>query len=93
MPRNLVRRIELKTPLIEEKLSKKIEQILILQISDNDLRWELQEDGNYTKILSLDKKVNNHTILEAYVSKIYDKTKKETPDYVSRLANRLLKDS
>jgi len=93
MPRNLVRRVELMTPIFEENLTQKIEQILMLQLADNSLRWELQSDGNYTKVPPLGKKVNNHYILEEYVSKIHDKTKKETPDYVSRLANRILKDN
>ncbi|HIQ26903.1 MAG TPA: RNA degradosome polyphosphate kinase [Sulfurovum sp.] len=93
MPRNLVRRVELMTPVLEETLSQKIEQILKLQLSDNVLRWELQEDGNYTKVPPLGKAVNNHDVLEEYVSKIHNKTKKETPDYVSRLANRILKES
>ncbi len=92
MPRNLERRIELMTPILEEKLTEKIEQILKLQLSDNQLRWDLQEDGNYVKVPLLGKAVNNHTILEHYVNKIHDKTKKETPDYVSRLASRILKD-
>jgi polyphosphate kinase len=64
----------------------------MLQLADNQLRWELQEDGNYIKVPLLGKAVNNHEVLEQYVNKIYDKTKKETPDYVSRLANRLLKE-
>jgi len=93
MPRNLVRRVELMTPILEENLTQKIEQILMLQLADNTLRWELQSDGNYNKIPPLGKSVNNHCVLEEYVSKIHDKTKKETPDYVSRLANRILKDS
>ncbi|MDM5263085.1 RNA degradosome polyphosphate kinase [Sulfurovum sp. XTW-4] len=93
MPRNLVRRVELMTPILEENLKQKIEQILMLQLADNTLRWKLQEDGNYTKVPPLGKTVNNHTVLEEYVNKIHDKTKKETPDYVSRLANRILKDS
>ncbi|UPT77313.1 RNA degradosome polyphosphate kinase [Sulfurovum sp. XGS-02] len=93
MPRNLVRRVELMTPILEETLRQKIEQILMLQLADNTLRWELQEDGNYTKVPPLGKTVNNHAVLEEYVNKIHDKTKKETPDYVSRLANRILKDS
>jgi len=41
----------------------------------------------------LGKPVNNHEILEEYVNKIHDKTKKETPDYVNRLANRILKET
>ena len=93
MPRNLVRRIELMTPILEETLTQKIEQILMLQLADNALRWELQADGNYTKVPTLSKDINNHSVLEEYVSKIHDKTKKETPDYVSRLANRILKES
>ena len=93
MPRNLVRRVELMTPILEDNLKQKIEQILMLQLADNTLRWELQNDGNYTKVPALDKEINNHCVLEDFVSKIHDKTKKETPDYVSRLANRLLKES
>ncbi len=92
MPRNLVRRVELMTPILEENLTQKIEQILMLQLSDNKLRWKLQEDGNYTKVPLLGKPVDNHAILEQYVNKIHNKTKRETPDYVSRLANRILKE-
>ena len=93
MPRNLVRRIELMTPILEENLSQKIEQILMLQLADNALRWELQEDGNYTKVPLLGKTVNNHNVLEEYVDKVHDKAKKVTPDYVNRLASRILKDN
>jgi len=93
MPRNLVRRVELMTPILEETLSQKIEQILMLQLADNTLRWELQEDGNYTKVPSLGRAVNNHDVLEEYANKIHNKTKKETPNYVSRLASRILKES
>ncbi|MDQ7047626.1 MAG: RNA degradosome polyphosphate kinase [Sulfurovum sp.] len=92
MPRNLVRRVELMTPIIEKHLTQKIEQILMLQLSDNQLRWILQEDGTYIKVPLLGKAVNNHSVLEQYVNRVHDKTKKETPDYVSRLANRILKD-
>jgi len=93
MPRNLVRRVELMTPILEKNLTEKIEQILMLQLADNQLKWELQADGNYIKVPLLGKSINNHNILEAYTNKIHDKTKKTTPDYVSRLANRILKDS
>ncbi|OYY55882.1 MAG: hypothetical protein B7Y52_04625, partial [Sulfurovum sp. 28-43-6] len=93
MPRNLVRRVELMTPILEENLTQKIEHILMLQLADNALRWELQEDGEYIRVPSLGKQVNNHAILEEYISKIHDKTKKETPNYVSRLASRILKES
>jgi len=93
MPRNLIRRVELMTPILEENLRQRIEQILNLQLADNQLRWFLKADGNYVKVPLLGKAVNNHKILESYTNKIHDKTKKETPDYVSRLANRILKES
>jgi polyphosphate kinase len=93
MPRNLVRRVELMTPITEPNLSQRIEQILMLQLKDNQLRWELKESGEYIKVPALGQAVNNHSILESYANKIHDKTRKETPDYVNRLASRLLKDS
>ncbi len=93
MPRNLVRRVELMTPIYEEQLKTKIVQILKLQLADNKLRWELQNDGNYVKAPTLGKVIDNHTILETYVNKIHDKTKKETPNYVGRLAKRILKEN
>jgi polyphosphate kinase len=92
MPRNLIRRIELMTPILEDRLKDKIEQILMLQLSDNQLRWQLQSDGSYTKVKCEGKPINNHEILEHYVNKIYDKSNKKTPSYVNKLANKMLKD-
>ncbi len=93
MPRNLVRRVELMTPIAEPNLANRIEQILHLQLKDNQLRWKLEESGDYIKVPALGEKINSQTILENYVNKIYDKTRKETPDYVQKLAGRLLKES
>ena len=93
MPRNLIRRVELMTPILEEKLKDKLEKILMLQLADNQLRWILKEDGNYVKVPLLGKAMNNHDIFEAFTNKLYSKAKKETPDYVNRLANRILRDS
>lgn len=93
MPRNLVRRVELMTPISESNLAGRIEQILHLQLRDNQLRWELKESGEYIKVPALGEQINSQTILENYVNKIYDKTRKVTPDYVHKLAGRLLKES
>ncbi|MDD3592223.1 MAG: RNA degradosome polyphosphate kinase [Sulfurovum sp.] len=93
MPRNLIRRVELMTPIGEEHLTQKIIQILMLQLADNNLNWRLQSDGNYVKVPVLGKSINNHKILEEYTNRIHNKSQKETPDYVNRLANRLLKES
>jgi len=93
MPRNLVRRVELMTPIVEKNIARRVEQILLLQLKDNQLRWELGVDGEYTKVAVAGKKINSHKVLENYITKLYDKTRKKTPDYVAKLASRLLKDS
>lgn len=91
MPRNLIRRIEILTPIDEPTLRQKIKQILTLQLQDNKLRWRLKSTGEYKPIKTEEKEVNNHEILEEYVTKVYEKAQKETPEYVSRLARKVLK--
>jgi len=90
MPRNLVRRIELLTAIKDEASKEKIIQILKLQCSDNTLAHELQSDGSYVKIKKDGvKPVNNHKLLEDYVSRISKATKKDTANTVQQLASRL----
>ena len=93
MPRNLIRRIEILTPIKEPKLAEKIKQILSLQLQDNQLRWKLKSSGEYKQIKQNDDNpINNHEILEEYITKIHDKSQKETPEYVTQLAKKVLKD-
>ena len=90
MPRNLVRRIELLTAIKDEVSKEKSIQILKLQCSDNTLAHELQSDGSYVKIKKDGvKPVNNHKLLEDYVSRISKATKKDTANTVQQLASRL----
>jgi polyphosphate kinase len=99
MPRNLDRRIELMTPILEESLAERIEQILSLQLADNQLRWVLQSDGSYTQVHPREgeRPVNSQELLEKYVNKLYDRTRKHDSgkggNYVKRLAEKLLKES
>ena len=93
MPRNLIRRIEILTPITEKTLVQKVKQILSLQLQDNVLRWKLKSSGEYKQVKQNDDKViNNHEILEEYITKIHDQSKKETPAYVKKLAKKVLKD-
>jgi len=93
MPRNLVRRIEILTPINEPALAQKIKQILSLQLQDNTLRWKLKSSGEYKQVKQQENKsINNHDILEDYITKMHDKSKKETPEYVTQLAKKVLKD-
>jgi polyphosphate kinase len=84
MPRNLIRRIEIMTPIIEPQLQQKIKQILSLQLQDCKLRWKLKSSGEYKQVKQGDKIVNNHDILEEYVTKMYDKAQKDSTEYISK---------
>jgi polyphosphate kinase len=89
MPRNLMRRIEIMTPIIDTPLQQKLKQILSLQLQDCKLRWKLQSNGEYKQMKCKDKVINNHNILENYVTKLYNKSQKKRPKYVAKLAKRV----
>ncbi len=94
MPRNLVRRIELLTGIDDPKSSEKLLHMLQLQISDNVLAHELQSDGSYHRVKHEQSKIiNNQKLFESHTNKVYKSLKKETPNYVQKLATRLLKES
>lgn len=93
MPRNLIRRIEILTPITEPALAQKIRQLLSLQLQDNQLSWKLKSSGEYKQVKQGENRaINNHEILEEYTTKVHDKSQKETPEYVTQLAKKILKD-
>ncbi len=89
MPRNLVRRIEIMTPITDTPLQQKIKQILFLQLQDCKLRWKLKSNGEYKQLECKDKIINSHEILENYVTKLYNKSQKKRPKYITRLAKKV----
>ncbi|MBK1971631.1 RNA degradosome polyphosphate kinase [Campylobacter sp. TTU-622] len=94
MPRNLERRLELMSPIFDERSRAKLSKILHLQLDDNILSYELNNDGEYHKIIPKknEKRINSHTILEDYVSKIYKTLKKDTDQSKAKsLAIKLFK--
>lgn len=94
MPRNLLRRIELLTPVSGEEISNKLIQILQLQCSDNVLAHELQTDGSYVKVKHEGgNSIDTHKIVETHTNKVYNSIKKQTPNYVQQLTTRLFKES
>ena len=95
MPRNLDRRIELMTPIFEKGLAERLYQILTLQLADTELRWELRKDGSYVRFERQEgaNVINSQELLEKYVNKIYNKTRKSSANYVKRLAEKLLNES
>ncbi len=52
MPRNLIRRIEIMTPIMDYSLKQKLRDIIELQLKDNKLRWKLKSSGEYKHIKS-----------------------------------------
>jgi polyphosphate kinase len=94
MPRNLIRRIELLTPIGDPEAAEKLLRILQLQCSDNVLAHELHSDGGYSRVKTDPSKViDNHRLFESHANKVQKAMKKETPNYVQQLASRLFKES
>ena len=93
MPRNLERRLELMTPIFSDTLKAKLLDILELQISDNQLSFELKNDGEYHKIEPNENApINNHAIFETYYNKLYNNLKKHA-DHSDILISKLLNES
>ncbi len=49
MKRNLSRRVEAVTPILDRGIAKDVQEILRIMLSDNRQAWELQPDGNYVQ--------------------------------------------
>ena len=96
MPRNLERRLELMTPIIDKNLQERLLEFLRLQLSDNELAFELQNSGEYAKVRPKegDALINSQEVLEEYVSGIYKATKKDSDKGKSeQMVAKLLKES
>ncbi|MBZ7961418.1 RNA degradosome polyphosphate kinase [Campylobacter molothri] len=94
MPRNLERRLELMTPIFDERNKAKLAEFLRLQLSDNTLAYELQSNGEYIKVEQNDKIIDSQQTLEDYVNKIYQTLKKDTDQAkATQLASKLFKEN
>lgn len=94
MPRNLVRRIELLTGIEDQECAARLLRIIRLQCKDNMLSHELHSDGSYHKVSAKgEEQINNHKMIEEYISNLHKAHKKESPNAAQQLAQRLFKDS
>lgn len=96
MPRNLERRFELMTPIYEQKHKDILKEILHIQLRDNVLAYELDSNGEYSqvKVASNKLKINNHELLEKYVTKIKSIQKdKDLTAKSKNIAFKLFKES
>ena len=96
MPRNLERRLELMTPIIDKNLQERLLEFLRLQLSDNELAFELQNSAEYAKVRPKegDARINSQEVLEEYVGGRYKATKKDSDKGKSeQMVAKLLKES
>ncbi len=93
MTRNLEKRIELLTPVIDTKIAQKLLEILKLQAGDDVQARLLGVDGEYTKVESQNGGLDSQRILEDYVTGVYESFVKEQGSKENRLASKLLKES
>ncbi len=95
MPRNLERRIELMSPILDPEIAERLYEILQIQLKDNVKARELKSDGNYVKRHPKPGKppINSQLVMEEYVKLLQSSRKKNTTSKAKRLAKRLLKES
>jgi len=95
MPRNLERRIELMSPILDPEIAEKLYEILQIQLKDNVKARELKSDGNYIKRHPEPGKppINSQLLMEEYAKLLQATHQKNTTSKAKRLAKRLLKES
>ena len=49
MPRNLYNRVELVTPIVDDKVRAELLDVLDRSLADNTNAWELGADGDWTR--------------------------------------------
>jgi len=50
MPRNLDRRVEVLTPVLEPELQQRLDEVLDVELADDVLAWTLGPDGRWTRV-------------------------------------------
>ncbi|MRI58098.1 MAG: RNA degradosome polyphosphate kinase [Epsilonproteobacteria bacterium] len=95
MPRNLERRIELMTPILDPEIAERLLEILSIQLKDNVKARVLLPDGNYIKRKPEKGKpaINSQLLMEEYAKLLFATHQKNTTTKAKRLARRLLKES
>jgi polyphosphate kinase len=63
MPRNLDRRVEALTPVEDPALRERLDEILRVTLDDDELAWELDPEGTWSKVAST-KGVDAHRVLQ-----------------------------
>lgn len=59
MPRNLDKRVELTIPVKDERVIRRVHEILAIEFSDDTKAWEMGTDGQYKRVSSLGSSVSS----------------------------------
>jgi polyphosphate kinase len=63
MPRNLDRRVEALTPVEDDELQRRLDEILRVGLDDDELAWELDGDGAWHKVPA-SRGIDTHRVLQ-----------------------------
>ncbi|MDE6885524.1 MAG: RNA degradosome polyphosphate kinase [Helicobacteraceae bacterium] len=94
MPRNLEKRVEIMTPVLNKGISEKLFGILKLQLEDNMQSHELQENGEYIKLKPNDKNaISSQIEYEKYINALNNASSKAQDDKAKKLVSRIMGES
>lgn len=91
MPRNLEKRVEIMTPILNQQISEKLFGILKLQLEDNTQAHELQENGEYIKLTpNGNNEVNSQEAYEEYINAMFNTCVKSQDSKAKKLVKRMM---
>ena len=91
MPRNLVKRIELFTPVFDKEIAHSIYEMMMMQIHDNVQARELQPDGSYVKVTNDLPELDSQLLMEKAISRANQENVRRQ-EKSKKIASRDLKD-
>ena len=92
MPRNLVKRIELFTPIFDREIANSIHEMMVMQLNDNVQARELQVDGTYTKVTGTGTPVDSQSMMEKAITKANQENIRQQQKSSLKIQTRYRKD-
>jgi polyphosphate kinase len=93
MPRNLVKRIELLTPVFAQEIANSILEMMVMQLNDNVQARELQSDGTYIEVTNSLPPVDSQTMMEKAISKANQENIRQQKKTQVKIQSRYRKES
>lgn len=93
MPRNLVKRIELFTPVFDKEIANSIHEMMVMQLNDNVQARELQVDGTYVKTNGSTTAVDSQSMMEKAITKANQENIRQQQKSSLKIQTRYRKDA